>query len=40
MYFCPLESCVEWYAVIVGTIMYFGLMWLFEMRFITQQFTS
>lgn len=29
---------VMWYVVIVGTIINFGLMWLFEMRFITQLF--
>jgi hypothetical protein len=29
---------VMWYVVIVGTLINFALMWLFEMRFITQLF--
>ena len=29
---------VMWYVVIVGTIINFALMWLFEMRFVTQLF--
>lgn len=29
---------VMWYVVIVGTIINFGLMWMFDMRFITQLF--
>ena len=27
-----------WYVVIVGTIINFGLMWMFDMKFITQLF--
>ncbi len=27
---------VMWYVVIVGTVINFGLMWMFEMRFVTQ----
>ena len=29
---------VMWYVVIVGTIINFGLMWMFDMKFITQLF--
>jgi len=29
---------VMWYVVVVGTIINFGLMWMFDMRFITQLF--